>query len=53
MIVEESEIKTLDEFTPVAKAIRSRAIPDWVLMIVTDEKHRDVVSEKAEKLLFS
>ena len=52
-IVENDEIKTLDDFTPIAKAIRSRIAPDWVIMIVTDEKHRDAVSKKAKKVLFN
>jgi uncharacterized protein len=45
--------KTLNEYTPVAKAIRMRSIPDWEVMIITDEKYRKTVSENAEKLLFS
>jgi len=52
-VVEKNEIKTLDELTPIAKAIRSRIAPDWTIMILTDEKYRDVVSEKATDLLFS
>lgn len=52
-IIDGDLIKTLDDFTPVAKAVRSRAIPDWNIMIISDEKYRDIVSEKAEKLLFS
>jgi len=51
IIVEENETKTLDEFTPVAGAIRSRIVPDWAVMIITDEKFRDMVSKKAEKIL--
>ncbi len=43
---------TLDEFTPIAEAIRSRITPDWIVMIITDEKYRDVVSKKAEAVLF-
>jgi len=46
-------MKTLDEFTPVAGAIKSKDIPDWAVMIVTDEKHREIVSQKAEKILFN
>jgi len=53
VIVDKNEIKTLDEYTPVAKAIRLRPIPDWIVMIVTDEKYRDAVSEKAEEILFN
>ena len=52
-IIDGNEQKSLDEFTPVAGAVRSRVIPDWVVMVVTDEKYRDVVSKKAEKILFS
>jgi len=52
-IIDGNEQKSLDEFTPVAGAVRSRAIPDWVVMVVTDEKYRDVVSKKVEKMLFS
>jgi len=53
MIVDENKLKTLDEFTPVAGAIRSRVVPDWIIMIVTDEKFREDVSKKAEEILFS
>lgn len=53
LIVDENKLKTLDEFTPVAGAIRSKEIPDWIIMIVTDEKYRNVVSEKVEKILFN
>ncbi len=51
-VVEHDEIKTLDDFTPIAEAIRSRIIPEWVVMIITDEKYRDAVSKKAEAILF-
>ncbi len=51
-IVDDDEIRSLDDFTPVAKAIRSRAITDWVVMIVTDEKYRELVSDNAGKILF-
>jgi len=53
MILDEYKIKKLDEFTPIASAIRSRPIPDWMIMIVTDEKHRTTVADKAEKILFN
>ena len=51
-VVDRDEVKTLDEFTPIAEAIRSRVTPDWIVMIITDEKYRDVVSKKAEAVLF-
>jgi HD superfamily phosphohydrolase len=52
-VIDRKEIKTLDDFTPVAKAIRSRIAPDWALMLITDEKYRKVVAKKAESILFS
>ncbi|RLF27828.1 MAG: hypothetical protein DRN05_05100 [Thermoplasmata archaeon] len=52
-VVDDEDLKTLDDFTPIAGAIRSRVTPDWVIMIVTDEKYRNVVSKKAEKILFN
>ena len=51
-VVERDEVKTLDDFTPIAQAIRSRIIPEWVVMIITDEKYRDAVSKNAESILF-
>jgi len=52
-VMDRKEIKTLDDFTPVAKAIRSRIAPDWAIMLITDEKYRKTVAKKAEKILFS
>jgi hypothetical protein len=51
-IVDEDRIRNLDDFTPVAKAIRLREIPDWIVMIITDEKYKDIISKNAEKILF-
>ena len=51
-VIDRDEVKTLDDFTPIAKAIRSRVAPDWVVMIVTEEKYREQVAKKAEKILF-
>ena len=51
-ILDDNKLKSLDEFTPISNAIKSREIPDWILMVVTDEKHRKIVSEKSKKILF-
>jgi HD superfamily phosphohydrolase len=51
-VMDRNEIKTLDDFTPVAKAIRSRIAPDWAIMLIADEKYRKTVAKKAEKILF-
>jgi len=51
-IIDNNEINNLNDYTPVAKAIKSRIIPEWALMIVTDEKYRKNVSKKAYEVLF-
>ncbi|MFW6120436.1 MAG: HD domain-containing protein, partial [Petrotogales bacterium] len=52
-VIDRGDVKNLDDFTPVARAIRSRIAPDWIIMIITDDKYRDVVSKKAEDMLFN
>jgi HD superfamily phosphohydrolase len=52
-VIDRNMVKTLDDFTPIAKAIRSRIAPDWVMMILTDEKYRQKVAKKAEHIVFS
>lgn len=45
--------RSLDEFTPIASAIRSRLAPDWAVMVITDERHRALASKRAARYLFS
>ena len=52
-VIDGKDIKKLDDFTPIAKAIRSRIVPAWAIMIVTEEKFRKYVACKAESVLFS
>jgi len=51
-VLDDSKTYNLDHFTPMAKAIRSRDIPDWVIMVITDEKNRSIVNKKVRKILF-
>jgi HD superfamily phosphohydrolase len=51
-VVEKNRARTVDYFTPVARAVKSRAVPDWSIMIITDDKYRDLIATKAEKILF-
>jgi len=53
IVDEKNKIRALDDFTPIANAIKKKAIPDWDIMIITDEKFKDLVSKKAERYLFS
>jgi len=52
-ILVNDKIKNLDDYTPIAKAIRNRNISDWDIMIITDEKNRDIVSKKTRRILFN
>ena len=52
-IIEDGEIKNIDVYTPTISAIKSRSIPDWNIMIITDEKFKKNVSDNAEKILFN
>ena len=51
-VVDDMHIEPLSAFTPVADAIRMRSIPDWDLMIITDEEYRDIISNHAHGILF-
>ena len=53
IVFDNNHFKTLDDFTPISRAIRSRLIPDWAIMIITDEKYRNIVTRNAEKILFN
>jgi uncharacterized protein len=52
-VLDQKELKSLDDFTPIAEAIRSRIAPDWALMIITDEPYRQKVAKKAKDIVFS
>ncbi|MBU0498247.1 MAG: HD domain-containing protein [Candidatus Thermoplasmatota archaeon] len=52
-VIEKNTKRSLDVFTPIARALRERIAPDWCLMIITDERYRSMVSEKAPGFLFS
>jgi hypothetical protein len=52
-VVENEGVKMLTNYTPVATAIGMRKIPDWDLMILSDEKYRDDILKNANDILFS
>ena len=51
-VIEDDDVKMLTTYTPVAAAIGMRKIPDWDLMILSDEKNRSMIAKKAHKILF-
>lgn len=52
-IIDKDGSRQIDTFSPITTAIKSRSIPDWIVMIITDGKYRDDVAKQAEHLLFS
>ena len=45
-------IRNLDELTPIARAIKEKVIPDWYLMVISEERYRRE-GEKIERILLS
>ncbi len=52
-IIDDNSKKIIDDYTPVAKAIKSRVIPDWGLMVVSDEKYREKIANNAFEIIFN
>jgi len=53
IIVDGSKIKSFDDFSTIGLAVKKRSIPEWDIMIMTDEKYRDIVAKEANKILFN
>jgi len=45
-------IRNLDELTPIARAIKEKVIPDWYLMVISEERYRRE-GERIERILLS
>jgi HD superfamily phosphohydrolase len=52
-VIDKDKLHQIDDFTPITEAIRYRSVPDWVIMVVTDEKYREIISKKAIDFLFN
>jgi len=52
-VIEGDRLIELSRLTPIATAIKNKRIPDWYLMVVTDEKYKEEVAKSAEKILFA
>lgn len=57
--IHKTDIKILDEtvkplahYTPLAKALRLRTVPEWAVMVATEKKYIEPVTKIAEKVLF-
>jgi HD superfamily phosphohydrolase len=46
-------VKPLTKYTPLARALQLRELPEWAIMIVTDKKYAEPVIKAAKKVLFN
>ena len=53
IIVDGNKIRSFDEFSTIGTAVKERSIPEWDIMIMTDEKYRSLVSQNSEEILFN
>lgn len=51
-IIDNKKVRSLTDYTPIGEAVKSRSVPEWDLMIVTDEKYKNIIDDKAERILF-
>jgi HD superfamily phosphohydrolase len=51
-ILDGSKLRPLSKYSPLARALRIRDVPDWKIMVATDEKYRDQVTKVVENKLF-
>jgi HD superfamily phosphohydrolase len=51
-ILESGRLRPLSKYSPLARALKIRDVPDWKLMVATDEKYRDEVKKIVDKKLF-
>jgi HD superfamily phosphohydrolase len=47
----DNTVKPLTKYTPLARALKLKDIPDWRVMVVTDKKYKDNVIKTAKKFL--
>ena len=52
-IINGDRVKPLSKYSPLAKAIQTRSVNDWAVMVSTPEASLERVQKAAEKVLFS
>jgi HD superfamily phosphohydrolase len=45
-------VKPLTRYSPLAQALKIKNIPEWALMVVTDNKYKEQVVKAAKKVIF-
>lgn len=52
-ILNGDRIWSLTKHSPIAKALQSRSVHDWAIMVSSPARHRDIVGAAAEKVLLA
>ena len=47
----DKDVKPLNKYTPLAKALKLKDIPEWAIMIATDSKYKDAVFKAIKRIL--
>jgi HD superfamily phosphohydrolase len=52
-ILDGNRVRPLTRHSPIAKALQTRSVHSWAVMVSTPEKHKEVVEKASRKVLFS
>ncbi len=52
-VVENGHVYSLSKFSPLARALQTRKVQDWAIMVITPKEHREKVKKVAERIIFS
>ncbi len=52
-VVENGHVYPLSKFSPLARALQTRKVQDWAIMVITPKEHREKVKKVAERVIFS
>ncbi len=50
-ILENKKLRPLSKYSPLARSLQLRNVPDWALMVSTDRKYREQVAKAAKRVL--
>jgi len=51
-VFDNNQVRNLSDYSPMGEAIKHREIPDWAVMIVVENRYKDIVLDKAENILY-
>ncbi|MEM2899258.1 MAG: HD domain-containing protein, partial [Thermoplasmata archaeon] len=50
-ILENKKLRPLSKYSPLARSLQLRTVPDWALMVSTDKRYIEQVAKAAKKVL--